>query len=245
MIKLKDLLRESNIIKMAQDEVQEDYQPPADKAPYSAHELTPPVHVAYADPAGYKNVKGMEPYVPKNTDFTGMSTAKKFEVSANFIKYLKRVENNIKKGFKNGKWYPHPAVEGGKSWDIGYGHKITAKDDMAKFRNGLTEQEVMALLKNDIEKAKTEVENYLKNNRLPTNLSQHQWEMLIDYSYNLGTVRKFPEMVKAVVFKDLSKAKREYKRFGTFGGTKKELGRNAEFYNTYLKDPNVWKNGLG
>lgn len=231
MIKLKDILIEGNIIKLKQEEVVPD-RAPASNAPHNAHELSPPSHHAYGEPAGNK-VKGMEPYVSKQ-DFTGMSTVKKFEITDDFVNYIKAVENNIKKGFKNGKWYPHPAVEGGKSWDIAYGHKITKSDDMAKFRNGITEQEAIALLKQDLEKAKRETEAYLKKARLPTNLSQKQWEMLVDYSFNLGTVAKFPEMTKAVVFQDIPKAKREYKRYGTFNGEKKELARNREFYKRYL-----------
>lgn len=234
MIKLKDILIEGNMIRLKQEEVTPDHAPMF-KAPYNAHELTPPAQHAYAEPAGDKKSKGMEPYVSKQ-DFTGFSTAKKFEVTPDFIKYIKTVENNIKKGMRNGKWYPYQAVEGPKGgWDIAYGHKITKSDDLAKLRNGLTEQEATALLKQDLEKAKSEVENYLKKNRLPTNLSQKQWEMLIDYSFNLGTIGKFPEMTKAIVFQDTPKAKREYKRYANIGGQKKELqARNSEFYIRYL-----------
>jgi GH24 family phage-related lysozyme (muramidase) len=206
------------------------------KAPYVAHQLVPPAQHAYAEPAGDKKAAGMEPYTSKQ-DFTGFSTGKKFQTTNDFLKYIKGVENSIRKGFSDGKWRPYPAVEGGKSWDIAYGHKITKTDDLEKFRNGITDQEAVALLQKDLEHAQKEVELYLKKNRLPSNLSQKQWEILTDYSFNLGTVGKFPEMVKAVVFQDLPKAQREYKRYATIQGKKQELARNSDFFKRYLTAP--------
>lgn len=250
MIKLKDILIEGNIIKLKQMEAVPDHTPMF-KAPYNAHELSPPSQHAYGEPAGYKGDKGMEPYVSKQ-DFTGMSTAKKFEITDDFIKYIKTVENGVKKGFSNGKWTPYFTVESVKrgndvyqtlrdpkdgrlkSLEIAYGHKIKRIEDIKKLQSGLTEMEATNLLKSDLMDAQKKVELYLKKNRLPTNLSQTQWEMLIDYAFNLGSLNSFPEMTKAIVFQDIPKAKREYKRYGNIQGAMRELGRNIEFFKRYL-----------
>ena len=239
MIKLKNILIERNIIKLKEKEVSF-HQPPAFNTPYIAHQLVPPSQHAYSEPAGDKKQPGMGPYVSKQ-DFTGFSTAKEFEPTEDFIEYIKKVENGIRKGVFNERWKPYRSIEDLKNksgnWEIGYGHKIKKTDNIKKFKNGLVDQEVIALLKHDLEDAKLRVESYLKQNRLPTNLSQKQWEMLIDYSYNLGGVEKFPEMVKAIVFQDLPKAQREYKRYVNIYGMTKELSRNTEFFNRYLTSP--------
>jgi GH24 family phage-related lysozyme (muramidase) len=234
--KLKDLLSERNMIKLKQEDVTPDHAPMF-KAPYNAHELTPPAHHAYADPAGDKNAKGMKPYT-SNQDFTGFSTAKKFEITNDFVNYIKKVENGIKKNFSNGKWTPYVDYiddSGKKIYSIAYGHKVSSSDNVAELMRGISDQRATELLKKDIENAKSKVNAYLTKNRLPTNLSQKQWEMLIDYAFNLGGVEKFPEMTKAVVHQDMPKAKREYKRSKTTDGKKSELvGRNTAYYNRYL-----------
>jgi GH24 family phage-related lysozyme (muramidase) len=150
------------------------------------------------------------------------------------------VENSIKKGFYNGVWKPIPAPEDPTSQDIAYGHKIKKGENFSK---GLTDSQATTLLKKDLEDAKVKVDAYLKKHNLPTNLNQQQWEMLIDYAFNLGSLNKFPNMTKAVVEGDLISAKREYKRFATIGGRKQELGRNAKFYDRYLANTKsaTWK----
>lgn len=238
VIKLKDILLEKNIVKLRQEAVPMDT--PKITVPNVAHQLTPPAHVAYAEPAGDRNEKGMKPYVQKGMDFTGLGTSEEFRITDEFVNYLKTVENSIKRGFYNGIWKPIPAPENPKSQDIGYGHKIKKGENFSK---GLTDSQATDLLKKDIEEAKAKVDRYLKQQNLPTNLNQEQWEMLIDYAFNLKDIAAFPKMIKAVVEGDLVTAKREYKRFGTIGGKKKELGRNTEFYKRYLandKSP-TWK----
>lgn len=229
VIKLKDLLLERNIAKLRKEAVPMDVPKTTD--PRVAHQLTPPAHVAYAEPAGDKNKKGMEPYTVKGIDFTGLGTAEEFKITDDFVNYLKTVENSIKKGFYNGIWKPVRAPENPKSLDIGYGHKIKKGENFSK---GITDAQAVALLKKDIEEAKGKVERYLRQKNLPTNLNQQQWEMLIDYAFNLGSLDKFPSMTKAVVYGDLASAKKEYKRFATIDGAKRELGRNNDFYKRYL-----------
>lgn len=237
VIKLKDIILENNIVKLRQEAPMD---VPKITVPNVAHQLTPPAHVAYADPAGYKDRKGMEPYTQKGIDFTGLGTSEQFKITDDFLNYVKSVENGIKRGFWNGVWKPIPAPEDPNSQDIGYGHKIKRGENFSK---GLTDNQATVLLKKDIEEAKSKVERYLKQHNLPTNLSQHQWEMLIDYAFNLKSLSTFPKMIKAVVDGDLVTAKKEYKRYATIKGKKSELGRNKNFYDRYLaneKSP-VWK----
>lgn len=238
VIKLKDILLEKNILKLQKEAVPMDV--PKITLPKVATQLTPPAEVAYEDPAGYKGRKGMEPYTQKGIDFTGIGKSNEFQITQGFVDYLKSVENSIKKGFYKGIWKPIPSPENPNSQDIGYGHKIKKGEDFSK---GITDGQAIDLLKQDIAEAKSKVERYLKQNNMPTNLGQEQWEMLIDYAFNLGTIAKFPKMVKAVVTGDLVTAKKEYKRHATIGGKTKELSRNTAFYNKYLsndKSP-IWK----
>lgn len=242
VIKLKDILLEKNIVKLQKEAVPMDV--PKITVPKVAHQLTPPAHVAYAEPAGDKSKKGMEPYTQKGIDFTGLGTAVEFKITDDFVNYLKSVENGAKKGFWNGIWKPIPAPENPQSQDIGYGHKIKKGENFSK---GITDSQATSLLKKDIEEAKSKVERYLKQHKLPTNLKQEQWEMLIDYAFNLGSLDKFPSMTKAVVYGDLDSAKKEYKRFAKVDGKKRELGRNQYFYNRYLANAksSTWKGRVG
>lgn len=238
VIKLKDLLLEKNIVKLRKEAAPMDV--PKITVPNVAHQLTPPAHIAYVDPAGDKNRKGMEPYTQKGIDFTGLGTSNDFQITNEFVEYLKSVENGIKKGFWNGIWKPIPAPENPKSLDIGYGHKIKKGENFSK---GITDAQAVSLLKKDIEDAKRKVDRYLKQNNMPSNLTQQQWEMLIDYAFNLKDIATFPKMIEAVVRGDLVTARKEYKRFATIDGRKQEIGRNKEFYNRYLanaKSP-IWR----
>lgn len=233
VIKLKDLLLEKNTIKLQKEAVPMDI--PKTDAPKVAHQLTPPAYVAYADPAGDKNRKGMEPYTRKGIDFTGLGTSEQFQISNEFLNYVKTMENSVKKGYMNGKWMPYLAVEdsktGKKSYDIGYGHKIKKGED---FSRGISDSQAIELLKKDLEQAKSIAEKYLKQHHMPTNLNKEQWEILTDYAFNLGSLDGFPKMVRAVVEGDLVTARKEYKRHATIGGKKTELARNQYFYTRYL-----------
>jgi len=228
IIKLKDLLHEQKLIEAVAD------LPPKVKF------IMPPEQHAYAEPAGDKSKKGMEPYVSKNKDFGGLGTSSIFQITDDFVNYVKTVENGVKKGFWNGIWKPIQSPENPNSYDIAYGHKIKRGENFSK---GLSDLHATLLLKKDLEIAKQNVERYLKSHKMPINLNQEQWEMLIDYAFNLGGLEKFPKMVRAIVTGDLVSAKTEYKRYANIGGTRKELGRNDNFYKRYLsnaKSP-TWK----
>jgi hypothetical protein len=57
----------------------------------------------------------------------------------------------------------------------------------------------------------------------PSTLSEKEIALLADYTYNVGTIKKFPNFTKAIVNKDYEKAKEEYERES---GGKKLTRRN-------------------
>lgn len=150
-------------------------------------------------------------------------------LGGDFAEYLMRVENSVKKGFKNGKWYPHNSVEGG-SPTIAYGHKLKAKEN---FTNGLSEQEAMLLLVKDIRIAEAAANRLIDGEfgaGTWAKLSTPQKEMLTDFAFN-GVLDKFPKFRKAVIENDVSTMKAQYKRYSK---GKELTDRNAVFFDRYL-----------
>lgn len=160
------------------------------------------------------------------------------QISPSFILYIKSVENAGKSGYNSTKklWFPHESPEGGFP-TIGYGHKIKNNAELARMKNGISNNEVDRLLKNDIEDSweivKKDLNSITKSLNIP--LSGEQKEMLIDYAFNLGTVKGFPRFVKAVLNKDWNVAKKEYVRtYKDRSGSKHQLARNKVFFDRYL-----------
>ena len=173
-------------------------------------------------------------------EFTDMPPAHVQRAESNkfsnkLINYIKHVENGNKSGYKNGKWYPIPSIEGGTP-TIAYGHKITGRG--SNYANGLTDHEANELLNRDLESAKQIVYHdihHMFKVKLPT-LDADKEEMLIDFAYNLGTLDKFPKFVRAVLTNDWKTAAKEYKRTATEkNGNKIDLGRNKVFFDVFLK----------
>jgi len=157
------------------------------------------------------------------------------EISDDFINYIKHVENSIKSGWKDGKWYPHNSPEGGNK-TIAYGHKLK---DGENFNNGLTEPEATDLLHRDIRLAKVKMFRELSKNGFKMDaLTQEKAEMFLDLIFNVGSLTKFPKFTKAVMADDWNTAKSEYERsyVDNTGNTKKLGERNRQFYNRFLKD---------
>ena len=57
--------------------------------------------------------------------------------------------------------------------------------------------------------------------------------MLIDYAFNLGTIRGFPNFTRAVLTNNHPEMLKQYKRY--YGGGKELTGRNTLFLDTWLK----------
>lgn len=160
------------------------------------------------------------------------------QISPSFGAYMKSVENGGKKGYNPTKklWFPHESPEGGLP-TIAYGHKIENNAELARMNKGITDSEAERLLKNDIEdaweKVKKDLHTITRGVTIP--LSGEQKEMFIDYAFNLGTIKGFPEFVKAVLNKDWNKAKKEYVRtYKDKSGVKHQLARNKVFFDRYL-----------
>lgn len=154
------------------------------------------------------------------------------------LNYFKNVENGIKSGYKNGKWFPHNSAEGGLP-TIAYGHKITPTE-LQRLKLGITEAEALAFLKADITKARNQASKDFKNitKRNFEELPQTAQIMLTDIAFNLGTVKKFKKFSIALATGNIKNALAEYKRSYVDGkGVRHELkDRNAKFKDTFL-DP--------
>jgi GH24 family phage-related lysozyme (muramidase) len=152
------------------------------------------------------------------------------EFSPDFMQYMRTVENSIGAGFDKQKqlWYPYKDVAG---WHIAYGHKLKP-DEISHFRRGINQAAAERLLNQDLQIAKRRIHNYIKETyKVDILLSKKQEEMLMDFSFNLGGLDKFPKFVDAVLRNKVDIIKREYIR--NFAG--KELtGRNEAFFNRFL-----------
>jgi GH24 family phage-related lysozyme (muramidase) len=153
------------------------------------------------------------------------------------VNFVKNLENADKKGFINGKWYPHPSPEGGYP-TIAYGHKIKTDKEEQKYRQGLDDREATKLLVKDLMEAKDKVRKYIDDRyKIHLMLDKKQMEMLTDFAFNLGGLEKFPKFTDAVLRKDWKRAAQEYKRgYRSASGERKELTRrNQLFFDRYLK----------
>ena len=79
-----------------------------------------------------------------------MAKPKPYTVPQEYYDELKILENSVKKGYADGKFYPHESIEGGNK-TIGYGHKVTDKDiSSGQFKKGLGDAEANKLLEDDV-----------------------------------------------------------------------------------------------
>lgn len=134
-----------------------------------------------------------------------------WEPIPSFIAYIKQVE-----GFRSTPYY----CAAGKL-TIGYGHQIKA----GEVYTVISESEATVLLAKDLKAA------YGRLN-VKKQLTNRQVEMLTDFSFQLGSLSKFPKFKQAVLDNSLTEQRAEYKRYAAG----KELkGRNTAFYNRYLR----------
>lgn len=138
-----------------------------------------------------------------------------YEPSPSFIGYLRQVE-----GYRQ---YPYECAGGARS--IGYGHNLDANPLHIDAWNGLNEQEATLVLIQDVRAAYAIVLHRYGQ------LDDRRMEILTEFTFNMGSLRKFPKFEAAVLANDIDAQRREYKRY-THG---RELGRNRLFYSRYLK----------
>ena len=152
------------------------------------------------------------------------------DLDPEFIQYMMTVENGTKTGFKDDLWFPHRSVED-LSGTIAYGHKIQPGEN---YSHGISEGTARNLLIQDLRKAEkraSEMLGELKWGRLES----WEREILIDYQFT-GVLESFPKFMHAVIYADRRTMRREYKRYATINGTRRELKeRNRLFYDRYLK----------
>ncbi len=154
--------------------------------------------------------------------------------SDDFIDYMKEMENSVKAGYVDGRWYPHKSVEGGSD-TVAYGHKIQKGED---FSQGLTEAEADSLLRQDLARAESQAARLIKEKHGVEWSTLPEWkrEVFIDFQFN-SVLRSFPKFRKAVLCDDVAGMAREYKRYAkTAEGKRIELkARNSGLRERYLK----------
>jgi len=104
-------------------------------------------------------------------------------------------ENSIKSGFKDGKWYPHESLEGGRK-TIAYGHKLKGDES---FDKGLTEEDAKSLLVKDTLEAYRRAFNSYKNKyglKEWNKLSNKAKIALTDLSFNIGNTKDYEEALE-------------------------------------------------
>lgn len=168
-----------------------------------------------------------------------------YSFSERLINYLKSVENSVRSGWNSSKklWFPHKSAEGGMP-TIAYGHKIKNKQELGEFQQGITEQQAVKLLKDDLILAKgrlyKDLTSLTGSNTIKLTIDQE--EMLLDYVFNLGTIKKFPKFTKAVLKGDKAGMEKEYIR--TYRDSNNEVhmltDRNLQFKETFLDNLNEY-----
>jgi len=169
------------------------------------------------------------------------------QFSERFTNYLQKVE-----GLKTdtGKTpFRYESAEGGND-TVGIGHKLTDAEVKSGKVYGydlktLTKEQVQDILQKDLDKTKSVLSKNLTNKYKKSfeDLTPKQQEMLLDLQFNVkdsgkgGGILEFPKFTEALLKNDLETMRKEYKRYYTDPETKKNvsLGRNKDFFNTYLK----------
>lgn len=111
----------------------------------------------------------------------GLELLKEFEGNLNFQKELGY--------YKNGKFYIYYDIDNKKKLGnptIGYGYKIN-KNELNKFKNGITEKEAEMLLLNKIRIVEQEYKRFIGR----TDFNQNQLDSILIFLYNVGGGKNF------------------------------------------------------
>lgn len=73
-----------------------------------------------------------------------------------------------------------PYEDGGGYPTIGYGHKLS-KDELEKYKDGITHEEATVLLRKDLDEAEEVV-----NNETFVDLTQNQFDAIVSFVFNVG-----------------------------------------------------------
>ena len=158
--------------------------------------------------------------------------------------FIKGVENPKGVGFRNGRYYPHKSAEKGSKKTVAHGHLIQPDEDFSK---GLTPKEADDLLDKDIKIAEDKAIKVIARSVLEAKkkgltltsyekLDINSKQMVIDFFYNLGSMRTHPLFLRAILSNDVATMKKEYKRFfkNKDGVYKPLKDRNKKFRASFL-----------
>ena len=149
---------------------------------------------------------------------------------------LKELENSIGAGKKDGKWYPHESVEGGNP-TVAYGHKITDEElEAGTYDDGLTEEEAIELLKEDIDKANVKVRDKIEDfDSFPFYLKME----LVNSAYR-GLIQDSPNTLELINKGDFAGAAKEFTNnvpaYEESDGIKKRMDRVVDALNRYAEE---------
>ncbi len=146
-----------------------------------------------------------------------------------FLQYIKQVENGMKYGFRDGRFYAYPSPEGGTD-TIGYGHKLLPGES---YPLGWSEDEATSRLLVDLSNAWNRAQKDLQKMGYDVStLTETQKEIYVDFAFNLGSLRGFPKFTKLVYYNQ--PFGEEYKRYYKSNGVYKPLkDRNKRFIQRY------------
>ena len=145
-------------------------------------------------------------------------------------------KDNPKGGYDKakGRWYPHRSLEGGSD-TIAYGHKLLPGEDFSK---GITDEEAITLLRQDIAKCEVAIRKALPNY---DSLPQYVKNGIISawYRGDLGP-KATPKTMALMKAGDWSQAATEYlnsRDFKTgFAGVKKRMQDNADAFTKFASE---------
>ena len=131
-----------------------------------------------------------------------------YSIDLMFLKTLMSVENSVKDGWKDGKWYPHESAEGGTP-TIAYGYKLTMKDvETERFKRGITETEAIDLMLANLKHKHTQLKfswNETQNNEFEFLPKKYRY-VLLDLIYNVGLNKVYkdeqwlwPKLAQAII----------------------------------------------
>ena len=128
---------------------------------------------------------------------TSCRAADTFEVTDDFLAYMKQVINPHNFGLKDdGRFYPYTSPRG---WLIGYEKPVI---DKTLFKKGQSKDEAESILRKDIEQAAAELRAYMAKNypaKPLGTLSRKSREMLVDHATTQGAANITPAFYEAVI----------------------------------------------
>ena len=169
-----------------------------------------------------------------------------------FSAQLKIGENAGNKGYDKEKdlWFPF-SVGINNEQNIGWGINMSTFSEEEKLRlsKGITTEELEGMFNERVSKHLDKSKDKITNmggdwETLPDNVKL----ALTDFSYNLGGLDKFPKFTQAIIDNDLETAQKEYKRYYTDKGVKKEMtARNEDIVKMLFQnakgDGKIYKKG--